>query len=78
MSSEESASLILDIFRRSCPSAGQSLSNKQLHVEYFKKSGSGLGFFDGVNWLLKKRWLEPVEGQENCHRMTKAGRQSEI
>ena len=82
MKQEEAAGVILNIFQRKIAKngdkAGDVLSHKVLHVEYFKKTGSGLGFFEGVNWLLKKKWLEAVEGQENCHRMTRAGRQADL
>ena len=78
MEQEEAANVILNIFQRKSAKTGDMLTHKALHVEYFKKTGSGLGFFEGVNWLLKKKWLETVEGQENCHRMTRAGRQADV
>jgi len=78
MDQEEAANVIIDIFQRKSAKNGDALSHKVLHVEYFKKTGSGLGFFEGVNWLLKKKWLESVEGQENVHRMTRAGKHADV
>ena len=78
MTQEEAGSVILEIFQRHSRKSGEFLSNKDLHDEFFKKTQSGLGFFDGVKFLLEHKWLAPAEGQENCHKLTKSGLRAEI
>ena len=78
MTQEEAGSVILEIFRRECDQAGDCLTNKVVHNAYFKKTESTLGFFEGVNWLVQHKWLVAMEGQENCHRITKSGWKTDI
>jgi hypothetical protein len=78
MTMEESGSVILDIFRKECAKPGDALSNKVVHDAYFKKTDSGLGFFEGVRWLVKHRWLAEKEGEVNTYEITKAGWKADI
>jgi hypothetical protein len=78
MTEEEAGSVILEIFHRECAKAGESLTNKELHQEYFRKTESGLGFFEGVKWLVQQKLLAESEGQTNCHQITKAGWRSDM
>jgi hypothetical protein len=73
MKPEDAGNIILDIFRRDCDKAGESLSNKKLHGEYFRKTDSALGFFEGVRYLVDHKWLAVNETEENCHQITKSG-----
>ena len=78
MTQEEAGGVILGIFQRECDKAGGVLPNKLVHKEYFRKTESGLGFFEGVNYLIQQRWLAVTEGQENCHQITKEGWRVEV
>jgi len=73
MTPEDSGNIILDIFRRDCSKAGDSLSNKQLHEEYFHKTDSAMGFFEGVRYLVDHKWLVLNKLEANHHQITKAG-----
>jgi hypothetical protein len=61
------------IFRRL-----DSLTNKLLHDAYFRKTDSGLGFMEGLKYLVEKRWLAATVGVVNCHEITKSGRRREV
>jgi hypothetical protein len=73
MTPEDAGNIILEIFRRECDKAGESISNKKLHGEYFRKTESALGFFEGVRYLVAQKWLVVDEKEENQHQITKAG-----
>jgi hypothetical protein len=75
---EESGNVILAIFQRDCSKPGDSISNKLVHDAYFKKTDSGLGFMDGIKYLVEKRWLAATEGVENTHQITKTGWQADV
>jgi|SwirhirootsSR3_FD_contig_51_7240512_length_322_multi_1_in_0_out_0_1 hypothetical protein len=78
MTQEEAGSVILNIFKRECDKAGDVLPNKTLHKEFFRKTESGLGFFEGVKWLVDQKWLAVNEAQENSHSITKAGMRADV
>ena len=78
MTHQEAGNVILEIFQRQCDKAGDSLSNKVVHQEYFRKTESGLGFFEGVNYLLQHKWLAPKEGEANTHQITKSGWRADV
>jgi hypothetical protein len=73
MTSEEAGDVILAIFRRECDKVGDTLTNKVVHQEYFRKTESGLGFFEGIQYLIQRKWLAIAEGAANTHQITKAG-----
>ena len=73
MTSEEAGSVILDIFRKECEKPGDALSNKELHNEYFRKTQSALGFFEGVKYLVSHKLLAEKEDEANTHTITKSG-----
>ena len=73
MTAEEAGYIILDIFHRECAKAGESLSNKDLHGAYFRKTESTLGFFEGVAYLTERKWLTPTKDAVNSNQITKAG-----
>jgi len=70
--------MILAIFQRDCRKAGDSISNKLLHDAYFKKNDSGLGFAEGLSYLLGKGWIAATEGVVNSHRITPAGWRTDV
>jgi hypothetical protein len=76
MTMEEAGMVILEIFKKQCKKPGETLSNKVVHEIYFKKTESGLGFADGVRWLVKHRWLAEKDG--NAHEITKAGWNADV
>ena len=78
MIGEESGDVILAIFQRDCKKPGDSLTNKLLHDAYFRKTDSGLGFTEGLKYLVEKRWLAATVGVVNCHEITKSGRRREV
>jgi hypothetical protein len=73
MTREQAGTVILDIFKDECEKPGVGLTNKLVHEQYFRRTESGLGFFEGINYLLERRWLAAMEGQANTHALTKAG-----
>jgi len=73
MTPEDAGSVILEIFRKDCDKPGDSLSNKDLHKEYFRKTESALGFFEGVQYLIQHKWLTPTKDTANTHQITKSG-----
>jgi hypothetical protein len=78
MSPEEAGRVILNIFQRQCHKAGDVLSNKALHKEFFRQTESGLGFFEGVRWLVDHKWLAVGDTDPNGHSITKAGLRADI
>jgi hypothetical protein len=78
MTGEESANVILEIFQKSCKKAGDSMSNKLLHDAYFKKTQSGLGFAEGLKYLVDKKWLAADPTAPNTHVITKTGLHAEV
>jgi len=78
MTREEAGGIILEIFRRECDKPGIGMTNKVLHQAYFRRTESALGFFEGVNYLIERRWLAAMEGEQNTHAVTKAGWRADV
>jgi len=78
MTEEEAGAVILGIFKRECEKAGDVLTNKQVHKEFFRKTESGLGFFEGVNYLVRQKWLVVSEADANSLQITKAGWREDV
>ena len=72
MTAEEAGRVILEIFRAKCKKAGDSLSTAVIHKEYFRKTGSALGFDDGVAWLFRANCLAKG-AKPNTHEITDVG-----
>ena len=77
MTEEEAGGVILGIFKRECDKAGDVLTNKEIHKEFFRKTESALGFFEGVNWLVRQKWLA-VHEDANTYQITKAGWKADV
>jgi hypothetical protein len=77
MTGEESGNVILSIFQRDCKKAGDKLSNKALHAAYFRKTDSGLGFQEGLKYVVGKKWVAAAE-EENTHKITASGLRQDV
>ena len=77
MNPEESGNILRDILRDSCETPADFLSNKDLHKEYFRKTESARGFFEGIEYLLHKKHITQTKDHQNCHQLTKAGRNAD-
>jgi hypothetical protein len=72
MTPEEAGRVILDIFRAKCKKAGDSLPTNVVHKEYFRKTGSALGFEGGIGWLFRHHCLAP-SSKPNVNEITEVG-----
>jgi hypothetical protein len=68
--SEESAKLILEIFKRHNVKAGQILMAGALNIEFLKGGSTAAEYEGGMKFALEKKWIEI---EPNMIRLTQDG-----